>query len=174
MIQNRLSAGRDVTPMRSRANRNAPMMPGAGIGYGAVQINEERDHWHLQVGSCCGARRSPRFKWHSPNWLLVSMARAGGVHRQDGMSDPRQEIADLESEIDALTHVADRCRKAIVPGDEGGCAVSPDRSGPGRASAAGSGSRGCARGHARLLDLTRAHPMRSRPGSEHTRRDELS
>ena len=30
------------------------------------------------------------------------------------MSDPRQEIADLESEIDALTHVADRCRKAIV------------------------------------------------------------
>ena len=30
------------------------------------------------------------------------------------MSDPQQEIADLEGEIDALTQAANRCRKAIV------------------------------------------------------------
>ena len=30
------------------------------------------------------------------------------------MSDPQQEIADLEAEIDALTHAAERCRKVIV------------------------------------------------------------
>ena len=46
--------------------------------------------------------------------LALGVDGTHGVHRQDGMSDPRQEIADLESEIDALTHVADRCRKAIV------------------------------------------------------------
>jgi len=30
------------------------------------------------------------------------------------MSDPQQEIADLEVEIDALAHAADRCRKVIA------------------------------------------------------------
>ena len=30
------------------------------------------------------------------------------------MSDPQQEIADLEAEIDALTRAAERCRKIIV------------------------------------------------------------
>ena len=31
-----------------------------------------------------------------------------------GMLDPRQEIADLEAEIDGLAQAAERCRKAIV------------------------------------------------------------
>src|SRR4051812_50026440 len=30
------------------------------------------------------------------------------------MSDPQQEIADLEAEIEALTQAAERCRKIIV------------------------------------------------------------
>jgi len=30
------------------------------------------------------------------------------------MSDPQQEIADLEAEIDALAHAADRCHKVIA------------------------------------------------------------
>src|SRR5215210_2947931 len=53
------------------------------------------------------------------NWPPTSKPRTGTLA---GMSDPQQEIADLEAEIDALTHAAERCRKIIVLSKAATCA----------------------------------------------------
>src|SRR5215210_6190637 len=45
------------------------------------------------------------------NWPPTSKARTGTLA---GMSDPQQEIADLEAEIEALACAAERCRKVIA------------------------------------------------------------
>src|SRR3954454_12837211 len=63
------------------------------------------DLFWLQPGSGGPVRTGPlsrrRARLHSPSTTL-------------GMSDPQQEIADVEAEIEALTQAADRCRKVIV------------------------------------------------------------